>query len=107
MSAPSQVLSRPSLPLAQFLTLLINVLSVLIGLRFLLIFSGTNESQPLTAFLIPLTNPLVALFDRIVELPGDQDWMQRFDVAALFTIAGLQLVRLLLRTVERRVREVP
>lgn len=96
---------RP-LPVARFLGLLINVLCVLLGIRFLLLLAGANIDQPLVALLLTFTDPFSAPFEGIFSQSREALGNLTPDLGALFAIGVLQLVALLLRVLERRTSEL-
>jgi uncharacterized protein YggT (Ycf19 family) len=110
MSAEAPVAAKPVMPslaVARFIQLLLHGISVLLLVRVLLIVLGANIDQPLTAALISFTQPFTAPFEDIIAQPTDASGIVPIDVGALIGIVALQLVRLLVRTVGRRVAELP
>ncbi|MBI3521575.1 MAG: YggT family protein [Chloroflexi bacterium] len=106
MSASEATSSVRPLPVARFLGLLLNVLCVLVGVRFLLILVGANVDQPIVAFLISFTDPISAPFEGVFEQPADDAGILPIDLGALLGIGALQLAAAFIRIVARRAREL-
>lgn len=98
---------RATSPVARFLGLLIQVLAVLVLVRFVLILLGTNVDHPIVAALLSLTDPFSTPFEGMFPQPADDAGVLPIDLGAIIGICVLEGVALLVHAVGERTRDLP
>lgn len=98
---------RAGPPVARFLVLLIQVLSVLVAVRFVLILLGANVDHPIVATLLSLTDPFATPFEGMFPQPADDAGALPIDLGAIIGICVLEAVALVVHAVGERTRDLP
>lgn len=98
---------RSGAPVARFLVLLIQVLVVLVAVRFVLILLGANVDHPIVAALLSLTDPFAMPFEGIFPQPADDAGVLPIDLGAIIGIGVLEAVALVVHAVGERTRDLP